>query len=133
MRSGLANARGLRGGAEIAWMLGVGVAAWLTVTVARGDAVHPEALFGLLGPLASACVTWLVIERTWRAAPERLTGVMIAGFAIKLVFFGLYVAAALRLLALRPVPFVTSFVVSFIGLYAMQALFLSRLTMPRSQ
>jgi hypothetical protein len=34
----------------------------------------------------------------------------------------------LRLLSLRPVPFVTAFVTYFIALYAMQALFLKRLT-----
>jgi hypothetical protein len=53
---------------------------------------------------------------------------MIVGFAVKLVFFGVYVAVMLRVLALRPVPFVTAFTSYFIALYAMQAWFLKRLT-----
>ena len=104
---------------------------WLAVSAIAGDGLNPEALFGMLGPLASACVTWLAVQHTWRTAPERLTGVMVIGFAAKLVFFGLYVAAMIRGLSLRPVPFVTAFVSYFIALYAMQAFFLRRLTAPR--
>ena len=112
----------------IAWMAGASVASWLAISVVGGDTVNPEALFGMLGPLLSACITWVAVDYTWRTTPERLTGVMMMGFAAKLVFFGLYVAAMLRGLSLRPVPFVAAFVSYFIALYAMQALFLKRLT-----
>jgi hypothetical protein len=37
----------------------------------------------------------------------------------------------IRVLDLRPGPFVTAFVSYFVALYAMQALFLRRLTAPR--
>ena len=112
----------------IAWMAAAGVVSWLAVSAIGGDGVHPEALFGMLGPLASACVAWIAMVRAHRTAPERLTAVMIVGFAVKLVFFGIYVVVMLRVLALRPVPFVTAFTSYFIALYAMQAWFLKRLT-----
>ena len=111
----------------IAWMAGASVVSWLVVSAIGGDRVHPEALFGMLGPLASACVAWIAMVLAHRTAPERLTAVMIAGFAVKLVFFGIYVVVMLRVLALRPAPFVTAFTSYFIALYAMQALFLNRL------
>jgi hypothetical protein len=111
-------------------MAGASVIGWLAVTAIGGDRVNPEAFYGMAGPLASACLTWVVIDRTWRASPERLTGVMVVGFAAKLVFFGVYVAVMLRGLSVRPVPFVAAFVGFFIALYAMQALFLKRLTQP---
>lgn len=117
--------------APIAWMAGAGIASWLIVSLVGGDAVNPEALFGLAGPLASACLTWVAAEWTWRTAPERLTGVMIVGFAAKLVFFGLYLVLGLRVLSMRPVPLVSAFVSYFIAMYAMQALFLKRLLAPR--
>ena len=104
---------------------------WLAVSAVVGDRVNPEALYGMLGPLASACVTWVAIDRTWRSEPTRLTGVMIVGFAAKLAFFALYVAIMIRVLALRPGPFIAAFVSYFVALYAMQALFLRRLTAPR--
>jgi hypothetical protein len=112
----------------IAWMIGAGLTSWLAITAVAGDRLNPEALFGMIGPLVGTCLSWLSVARTHRSAPERVMGVMIVGFAIKLMFFALYVAAMLRLMALRPVPFVTLFVTYFIVLYAMQALFLKRLT-----
>ena len=112
-------------------MAGVGLVSWLAVTAVAGDRVNPEALVGLLGPLIAASATWIAVEWTWRSAPGSLTGVMIVGFALKLVFFGVYLGFALRVLGLRPVPLVAAFVSYFIALYAMQALFMRRLTMPR--
>ena len=111
----------------IAWMAGASVASWLAVSALGGDRVNPEALFGMLGPLVSACVAWIAMVRAHRVAPERLTSVMMVGFAVKLLFFGVYVAVMVRVVGLRLVPFVTVFTTYFIALYAMQALFLKRL------
>ena len=112
---------------QVAWMAGASVAVWLAVSAIDSDRVNPEALFGMLGPLVGTSVSWLVMLRAHRSAPERLTAVMMVGFAMKLVFFGMYVAIMIRLMGLRPVPFVTAFTGYFIALYAMQALFLKRL------
>ena len=111
----------------LAWMVGASVVTWLAVTLWAGSRAHPEVLFGMLGPLASAGATWIAVERSHAAAPERLTGVLVTGLALKMLFFGLYVAVMLRVLMLRPVPFVVSFTGYFIALYVMEALFLRRL------
>ena len=113
------------------WMAGVSVLSWLVATAAGGSRVHPEVLYGMLGPLASACATWIAVQRAHTAAPGRVTAVMITGFGLKMLFFGVYVAVLLRMAALRPVPFVVSFTGYFIALYAMEALFLKRLTTSR--
>jgi hypothetical protein len=112
----------------LAWMAGVSLASWLAITAIDRDRLHPEVLFGMLGPLVSACGTWMAIRVAHRAGPARLTAVMVAGFALKMVFFGAYVAVMLRWLDLRAVPFVLSFTGYFIALYGMEALFLRRLT-----
>jgi hypothetical protein len=91
------------------------------------EETHLALLFGMLGPLASAVVTWIVTQRTFRAAPERMTNVMVGGFMARMVFFGAYVAVMLRVLVLNPMPFVISFTSYFIALYAMEAVFLRRL------
>jgi hypothetical protein len=109
----------------LAWMVGASVGTWLLLTLSAGD-VNPEALFGMLGPLASACATWIVVARTAAAAPERVTGVMVTGLVVKMVFFGAYVAGMLKGAGLRPVPFVVSFAGFFIALHAMEAVFLRR-------
>ena len=108
------------------WMAGMCAGAWLVV-VAVAPQLNPEALLGMVGPLASALATWIVVARTAAAAPARTTGVMVTGLAVKMVFFGVYVAGMLKGAGLRPVPFVLSFAASFIALHAMEAGFLRRL------
>lgn len=100
--------------------------AWLAVAVVA-PGLDPEVLLGMLGPLASALATWIVVARTAAAAPEKVTGVMVTGLAVKMVFFGVYVAGMLKGAELRPVPFVLSFAGFFIALHAMEAAFLRRL------
>ena len=113
---------------EVAWIAGAAIGSWLAVSAIWGDQVNPESLFGMAGPLAAVCASWLALVRAHRSAPERVLAVMIVWSALKFAFFGAYLAIMLRLLLLRPVPFVAAFVTYFIALYAMQALFLRRLT-----
>ena len=111
----------------IAWMVGLSIVGWAVITLAAAEPVNPELLWGMIGPLASAVITWFLVARAYRTAPERVTGVLVAGFAAKIVFFGLYLAAMLRVLELRVVPFAVAFVGYVVALYALEALFLKRL------
>ena len=81
----------------------------------------------MLAPLAGAAATWVLVARTFTSRPELLTPLMVAAFAGKLVFFGAYVTIMLRVLALRPLPFVISFTTYFIALHLFEALCLQRL------
>jgi hypothetical protein len=113
----------------VAWMMAASGAAWLLVTASLADRANPEAAWGIAGPLTAAGLSWVAYIRAHQAAPERLTRVMITAFALKLIFFSVYVTAALRVLDLRPAPFAVSFTGAFIALYAMEALSLRRLVM----
>lgn len=113
----------------VAWMMAASGAAWVLVTVALADRANPEAAWGIAGPLTATALSWVAYIRAHEAAPERLTRVMITAFALKLIFFSVYVTAALRLLDLRPAPFAVSFTSAFIALYAMEAFSLRRLVM----
>jgi len=108
-------------------MVGASVASWLMVVVATGSRLMPELLLGMAGPLVSAVATWLVLERTQGAAPERLTGVMITAFGVKVLLFAAYVVVILALLGMRPRPFMLSFTGYYVGLHVVEALFLRRL------
>ena len=111
----------------VAWMAGASIVSWLIASRAVGPEANPEVLYGMLAPLVVAVVSWIVIERTYRSNPERLTRVMVEGLAVKAVFFGAYVAGMLRVIGLRPVPFVVSFTSYFIALHVTEAVFLRRL------
>jgi hypothetical protein len=84
-------------------------------------------VLGAVGPLVVALGSWKLVERTWRSEPSRLTAMMIAAFAGKLVFFAVYVAVMLSVLSLPPTPFIASFTTSFIALHLAEALALRRL------
>lgn len=111
----------------VLWMVGSSLGVWLVATMVGGRAVNPEAFAGMIGPLVAAVATWARVSRVYAASPERLTQVMVAGFGVKMVFFGAYVVVALRGFGLRPIPFVLSFAGFFIALHVIEAQFLRRL------
>jgi hypothetical protein len=111
----------------VLWLAGISWISWLPTTVLSDRQTSLEILYGMIGPLAAVCATWIVADRTYRHRPEALTAVMIMGFAGKLVFFLVYVTVMIRVLSLRPVPFVASFTTYFIVLYFIAALHLRRL------
>ena len=86
-----------------------------------------EVLLGMFGPLVAVAATAVIAERVFRQRPEALTAMMITAFAAKLVFFMVYVTVMIRVLSLRPVPFVISFTAYFIVLYFIESLHLKRL------
>lgn len=88
-------------------------------------------LIGILGPLLVVGASWPVMVRTFRRDPTRLTSVMMAAFGAKMAFFAAYVTVAMAVFAVSPVPFVTSFVASFVVLYAAEAVALRRLLSSR--
>src|SRR5918999_1340514 len=101
----------------VSWMAGASAASAAIVIAIAGPAFAPEVLFGMFGPLAETVTSWVVADQVFRRQPERLTAVMITAFAGKLVFFGAYVAVMLKVLSLRPTPFVASFTGYFIALH----------------
>ena len=111
----------------VAWMAGASIVSWLVASGVLGAEANPEALYGMLAPLVVEVVSWVVVERTYRVNPERLMRVMVEGLALKALFFGAYVVGMLRVVGLRPVPFVVSFTSYFIALHVTEAVFLRRL------
>ena len=107
-------------------MIGSSVASWAVITAAGGAGFNPELALGIVAPLIGAVVSWLHVERTFARAPERLTSALIAGFAAKMIFFGLYVGV-LGALWLRPAPLVVTFGAAFIVLHAIEAGYLRKL------
>jgi hypothetical protein len=88
-------------------------------------------VIGMLGPLLVAGASWVLMVRTFRRDPSRLTPVMMAAFAGKMAFFAAYVIAAMTVWAVAPGPFAASFATSFIALYAVEAVALRRLLRSR--
>ncbi len=109
------------------WMVGASAASCLAVSAVPGMDSDREVLMGMLGPLAAAAVTWVLVARTYASRPAAVTSLMVAAFGAKIVFFGAYVTVVLKVLALGPLPFVVSFTTYFIALHLFEALCLQRL------
>ena len=81
----------------VAWMVAASGAAWLLVTAVAGATVRiRKRCAGSPARWSSAVVSWMAYVRAHEAAPERLTRVMMTAFALKLMFFGVYVAVMMR-------------------------------------
>ena len=109
----------------VLWLAGASVVS----AAILGARFGREVWLGMFAPLIVVCATWVLTERVYRARPESLTSMMMAAFAGKLLFFGAYVAAAIAVLGVRPVPFAASFTAYFIVLNVIEALWLRRLLM----
>lgn len=109
------------------WMIGASLITWLLIALFVDRATAIALLGGMLGPLIVAVGSWLLTANTHRQHPEAVMSVMMGAFLAKLVIVAAYVVVMLRVVSLSPVPFVAGFTSYFIGLYAMEALYLKRL------
>ena len=107
----------------VPWIVGGSLVACLAALGATGFDSVPEIVLGMCGPLVSAVVTCVLRERT---PPERLGGVMMTAFAVKMLFFGAYVVAMLGMLNLEPRAFIVSFTCYYVALHLVEALLLKR-------
>jgi len=117
----------------VIWMVVGSMATWLAITMFLDERTGWEVLCGMLGPLAAVAGSWIAAKRVYERNPVDLTAMMITAFAAKLVFFGGYLAVMLKVMELRPTPFIMSFTSYFIALYSIEALFLRRLFSRGSQ
>jgi hypothetical protein len=117
---------------KLVWsMLAGSILSAFILTILPGVEAKLEVWLGMLGPLASALVSWIAMERQYMRSPKGLTSLMIKAFAAKMVFFAGYVTALLSAGLVRPIPFAVSFVGYFLCLHAAEAIGLRRLQAAR--
>jgi len=111
----------------VVWMVMLCVASAVVAARLFDAAFTRDVYLGMIGPLVAAAGTWIAVSRASREAPARVSGVLMRGFAIKMILFGVYVVAMVKLAAVHPIPFVVSFTGYFVSLYVAEAALLSRL------
>ena len=57
----------------------------------------------------------------------RFNKMLVRGFAIKFIFYGVFIITIFTVYSFNPVPFMCSFTVSFIGLHMMEAIVLKKI------
>jgi hypothetical protein len=113
-----------------AWLVAGALAGWVGAVWLWGPEVRLAVGLGIGGPLVAALVTRLLVVRTIRRDPRRLTARLIGALAGKMVFFGVFVAVAVRGFEVRPIAFAVSFTVAFIALQGAEAMLLRRALNP---
>ena len=108
-------------------LIGATLASVAAVTLVVGRNAADDVALGMLGPLAAVVVSWVLVERAYRIRAGHILPVLIRAFVWKVVFFGAYVVAMIRLVHVDPIPFVVSFTAYFVTLYFVQAVLLHRL------
>ena len=109
------------------YVTAVSVASGTLVATLVVPDVALEVLLGMAGPLAVSVGSLVLVDRTYRRDPGRVTRLMIRAFVGKLVAFGVYVAVAVSVLSLDAIPFVASFTIYFVALHLAEAAHLQRL------
>lgn len=111
----------------VIWMLSGSVMSALILTILLGPNIRLEIWLGMLGPLASAVASWIMMERQHAKGPRGMTRLLIKAFAAKMVFFAAYIAIILGLRLVQPIPFVVSFTCYYLSLHIIEAIGLRRL------
>ena len=109
------------------WMAACGLLTAAAVVALPGMDSDREVFLAMIAPLAATIGTWVMVERTYRWRPERLTPLMVMAFGGKMVFFGAYVTVMLKAMSVQPIAFVVSFTTYFIALHVTEALCMRRL------
>ncbi len=115
------------GTAALVKMVGACALCWLALVAVAGPDSVWDVTVGALGPLVATVISWLAIVRIHARAPEQVQGAMLRFFGAKIVFFGVFVTAAIKWLGLGTRMFVVSFATQYIMLHFMEAFYLHRL------
>ncbi len=102
------------------------IGSWALVSLMVPQAAV-EILLGMLGPLLLAIGTLILVARTYRKAPQKLTSLMTQAFFGKMLFYGVYVGVIVGFYSFQALPFAVSFTVYFIGLHLTEALYFQAL------
>jgi hypothetical protein len=109
------------------WMISASILSALILTILLGADIRTAIWLGMLGPLASAAASWIAMERQQARHPRGMTRLLIKAFAVKMVFFAIYITVLLSLKLVQPVSFIISFACYYLSLHIMEAIGLRRL------
>ncbi|MEE2876871.1 MAG: hypothetical protein VX822_03735 [Candidatus Neomarinimicrobiota bacterium] len=83
-----------------------------------------EIFLGMAVPLIVGIGTLIKLKAIFERSPEKLTAFMTKAFGTKMVFYGFYLAVIVGFSAFNERPFLVSFIVYFVALHMLEALFI---------
>lgn len=87
-----------------------------------------EIFLGWFLPVFAGVVTMSFVSLANKKSPTILTKTLTIGFAIKMLYYGIGILLLTQLNAFEPIPFVCSFSGFFLGLHAIEAVIIKRIS-----
>ena len=91
------------------------------------DGMISEIFLGLIGPVLVGFITIFYMIKYSNSRAIRFNKMLVRGFAIKFIFYGVFIITIFTVYSFKPIPFMCSFTVSFIGLHMMEAIVLKKI------
>jgi len=91
------------------------------------DNVITEIFLGLVGPVLVGFITIFFMIKYSNSRAIRFNRMLVRGFAIKFIFYGIFIITIFTVYPFKPIPFMCSFTSSFIGLHLMEAIVLKKI------
>ena len=91
------------------------------------DSMINEIFLGLVGPVLVGFMTIFFMIKYSNSRAIRFNRMLVRGFAIKFIFYGVFIITIFTVYSFKPVPFMCSFTSSFIGLHLMEAIVLKKI------
>ena len=113
---------------KLLWcMLAGSILAAIALAFVAGMQIRLEIWLGMAGPLIAAVFSWIAMVRQHARNDRGMTRLLIQAFAVKLVFFAVYISVILRSRCVRPMPFVLCFAGFYLALHIVEAFGLRRM------
>ena len=91
------------------------------------DNMISEIFLGLVGPVLVGFITIFFMIKYSNSRAIRFNRMLVRGFAIKFIFYGIFIITIFTVYPFKPIPFMCSFTSSFIGLHLMEAIVLKKI------
>ena len=91
------------------------------------DNMISEIFLGLVGPVLVGFITIFFMIKYSNSRAIRFNRMLFRGFAIKFIFYGIFIITIFTVYPFKPIPFMCSFTSSFIGLHLMEAIVLKKI------
>ena len=86
-----------------------------------------EIFLGLMAPVLVGYGTVFFMKKYSNMEIIYFNKMLIKGFALKFIFYGLFILTIFTVYSFNPIPFMCSFTLSFIGLHMMETIVLKKI------
>ena len=86
-----------------------------------------EIFLGLFAPILVGYGTVFFMKKYSKMGMIYFNRMLIKGFALKFIFYGLFISTIFTVYSFNPIPFMCSFTSSFIGLHIMETIVLKKI------